>query len=78
MKQTEYIKEIIREKEYLKDGIERRIVIVHIPFTKKMNKPKFQIEGEIYTEWANLLKNEIKPVGNTALKALKIPKSSCR
>lgn len=61
MKQTEYIKEIIREKEYLKDGIERRIVIVHIPFTKKMNKPKFQIEGEIYTEWANLLKNEIKP-----------------
>ena len=62
-KQTEYIKDIIKnaKKEYLAKGVAHRIVIVHIPFTKKVNDPKFQIEEEIYTEWADLLKNEIKP-----------------
>ena len=63
LRQTEYIKNIIKnaKKEYLAKGVKRRIAIVHVPFTKKANKAKFQIEDEIYTEWACLLKNEIKP-----------------
>lgn len=61
-RQTKYIEDIIRnsEKEYLADDVMRRIVLVHVPFTKK-TKPQYDIEQEIYTEWADMLKNEIKP-----------------
>lgn len=58
--QVDFLKEIIDKKPYEADGIEKRIVIVHNPFTEKKNPP-FDIEEEIYTEWARLLKENIKP-----------------
>lgn len=58
--QAEYIKSVIKSGEHNKDGIERRIVVSHIPFTRE-REPLFDIEGELYTEWADLLKKEVKP-----------------
>jgi len=60
--QTEYIKEVIAnaESEYLSEGVKTRLVIVHNPFTQQRGEP-FNIETEIYTEWANLLRENVKP-----------------
>lgn len=60
--QTEFIKKVIEnaEREYLADGITHRVVIAHNPFTKHI-EPPFNIERELFSEWARLLKNEIKP-----------------
>lgn len=55
--QTEYIKKLA-EKD-LKD-VKHRVVVSHIPFTFT-KKEKFDIERELYAEWANLLKNTVKP-----------------
>ena len=61
-RETEFIKSVIAnaQNEYQKDGIENKVVIVHNPFTHKLNPP-FDIEGEIYTEWARLIDDNIKP-----------------
>lgn len=61
-KETEYIKEIInnKEKEYGAPGIKHKIIISHIPFTFDYPAP-FNIEKEIYSEWASLIKENIKP-----------------
>ncbi|MBQ8717327.1 MAG: hypothetical protein IJY43_05740, partial [Clostridia bacterium] len=42
------------------DGVDLRLVIAHVPFTK-LHQPPFDIEEEIYTEWARLLREEMKP-----------------
>jgi len=62
LEQTNFIKEVIAnaENEYLADGVSHRIVIAHNPFTKDI-APPFNIERELYGEWASMLKNEIKP-----------------
>ena len=49
-----------KDREYAANGVEHRLVISHIPFTKLHREP-FNIEGDIYTEWARLLREEIKP-----------------
>lgn len=61
-RQTEFIKDVIKnaEKEYLAEGITHRLVVVHNPFTYVLPKP-FDIERNIYSYWATLLKNHIKP-----------------
>lgn len=59
-RQTEFIRQVIEQKEYLAEGIEKRIVVVHNPFTQQLEEP-FNIEEEIYREWAALLKEHIKP-----------------
>ncbi len=61
-RETEYIESIIAssEKEYAAEGVENRIVIVHIPFTYTP-KPPFDIEIDTYTHWAKLLREHIKP-----------------
>ncbi len=61
-RETAYIKEIIEkaDEEYLAEGIEYRIVICHNPFTFRP-QPIFDIEDEIYREWARLLGESIKP-----------------
>lgn len=61
-RQTEYIKWLIEnaEKEYAKPGIKTRLVIAHNPFTR-IQEPPFNIEAEIYSEWASLLKEYVKP-----------------
>ena len=58
--QTDFIKNIVSKKPYEADGIEKRVVIVHNPFTDKKKAP-FDIEGEIYAEWSRLLKEYVKP-----------------
>ncbi len=61
-RQTEFIKEVIknRKDEYEADGIETRLIICHNPFTY-LQEPPFDIEREVYGEWARLLKENIKP-----------------
>lgn len=62
LEQTEFIKKVIAnaENEYLAEGVTHRVVIAHNPFTKNIEFP-FNIERELYGEWARLLKQEIKP-----------------
>ena len=62
LEQTEFIKNVIAnaENEYLAEGITHRVVIAHNPFTKAIGAP-FDIERELFSEWARLLKDEIKP-----------------
>ena len=61
-RQTDFIKDVIEHtgQEYLADGVQHRLVIVHNPFTKQLRKP-FDIERNLYSYWATLLKNYIKP-----------------
>ncbi len=62
VKETEYIKSIIKKarKEYAADDVELKLIIVHSPFTEKFGAP-FDIEPDIYTEWARLLKEHVRP-----------------
>ncbi|MBR4761495.1 MAG: metallophosphoesterase, partial [Clostridia bacterium] len=61
-RQTEFIKEVIenRKKEYEAKDVTHRIIVCHNPFTY-LQTPPFDIEGEIYGEWAKLLKDNVKP-----------------
>lgn len=61
-KQTQFIKKVIKqaEQEYLAEGVKHRIVVVHNPFTRQIGGV-FSIEKDIYTEWAALLKEHVKP-----------------
>lgn len=59
-RQTAFLRNIIAEKDYEADGIDTKLVICHNPFTRVINPP-FNIEKEIYSEWATLLKEFIKP-----------------
>ncbi len=61
-RQTEFIKSVIKnaEKEYDQSDIKTKLVISHIPFTRKF-EPPFDIEEDIYKEWSSLLKEHIKP-----------------
>lgn len=62
MRQTEFIKEVISNKkaEYKAKGVKHRIIVCHNPFTY-IQEPPFDIEKEIYGEWAKLIKDNIKP-----------------
>ena len=61
-RQTEFIKDVIAraEQEYAAPDVTTRLIISHHPFTYKIHPP-FDIEGEVYTEWAALLKEYVKP-----------------
>ena len=61
-KETEYIKDLINIKdlEFDADDVEYKIIVVHHPFTHKF-EPPFDIEEELFSEWAELLKKYVKP-----------------
>lgn len=61
-RQTKFIRGLIEnaEKEYAAEGVEKRIVIAHKPFTQRDVHP-FDIEEEIFTEWSALLREHIRP-----------------
>lgn len=61
-KQTAFIENVIKnaETEYLAQGIRHRVVVCHNPFTRRFNPP-FDIEEELFTYWAKLLKDNIGP-----------------
>ncbi len=60
--QTAYLKDVIAhaDAEYAADGVKTRVVISHTPFTQRF-EPPFDIEEEVYREWAALLKKHVKP-----------------
>jgi len=62
LRETEFLKRIINsaEREYMAEGVKKRMVICHIPFTHTM-KPPFDIEQELYREWTRLIGENIKP-----------------
>ncbi len=62
LRQTEYLKSVIAnaDKEYNAKGVKTRLVISHNPFTEKLEYP-FDIEKEIFTDWATLLDEYVKP-----------------
>ncbi len=61
-RQTAFLRRIIREqeREYAAAGVTRRLVISHLPFTARYAEP-FNIEEDVYAEWARLLREEIRP-----------------
>lgn len=63
LKQTQFIENVIKnaDSEYNADGVKHKLVICHNPFTMKLEGAKFDIENEIYTQWAKLLKENVKP-----------------
>lgn len=48
------------EEEYLAEGVSTRLVIAHCPFTRRFEEP-FDIEHDIYREWARLLREHVHP-----------------
>ncbi len=61
-RQTDYIRSVIKnaQSEYEQEDIKTRLIISHNPFTQQLTAP-FDIEEDIYHEWASLLKEHIKP-----------------
>jgi len=62
LRQIKFIKEVIENsrREYAAEGVKYRVVISHNPFTELLYPP-FDIEREIYSEWAALLKEYVRP-----------------
>ena len=62
LRQTEFIKHIIenKETEYEEEGVKHKLVVVHNPFTRQYPE-YFNIEEDIYKEWADLLGQFVKP-----------------
>ncbi len=62
LQETQFIKDVIAnaDAEYAAKDVKNRIVICHIPFTY-VHKPPFDIEQDIYREWATLLREHIHP-----------------
>ena len=61
-RETEFIKAVIAnaKDEYEADGVKNRVIVCHVPFTEPC-EPPFNIERELYAEWAKLLKENIRP-----------------
>ncbi len=58
--EEKFLNEVVNSKEYLKDGITHRIVIVHSPFTY-CQEPPFDIERPRYRRWVKLIADNINP-----------------
>ena len=61
-RQTAFLRQVIanKEREYAAEGVTRRLVISHVPFAARFGAP-FNIEEDVYAEWARLLCEEVKP-----------------
>lgn len=59
-RQTRFLRELAKSGVYNEDGIQRKIVVVHNPFTY-VHIPPFDIEQDLYREWTSLLRDYIKP-----------------
>lgn len=62
LRETEFLRELVcrGQQEYGAAGVKYRLVISHIPFTMLFPEP-FNIEHDLYREWALLLKEKVKP-----------------
>ena len=63
LEQEAMIKRTIKNAadEYAEDGVKYKIILSHVPFTFKKKEQKFDIERELYSGWAKLIKDNIKP-----------------
>ena len=62
LRETGFLKRVAADPdtEYNAPGVVHRLVIVHSPFSWT-DKPPFDIEIPLYTEWCRILREEIKP-----------------
>ncbi len=60
LRETEYLRDIAARGEFKAPEVEHCVVVSHVPFTHRMN-PLFNIEEDIYREWARILRDDIKP-----------------
>ena len=60
--ETKYLESVVENnaKEYGAEGITRKLVFAHVPFSRRFPHP-FNIEEDIYAHWCRLLKDEVKP-----------------
>lgn len=60
--ETDFIRNVIADadREYAADGVEYRLILSHCAFTNVRSKP-FDIEIELYREWASLIAENIQP-----------------
>jgi hypothetical protein len=58
LEETEFIKRVAKEGEY--KNKKHKIIVCHNPFTRSY-EPPFDVDEDIYKEWAKILKDEIKP-----------------
>ena len=59
--ETKFLKQVAVSEQYKAEGIKHRLVICHIPFTHRPAQQLFDIEDDIYCEWASILRDSIKP-----------------
>ena len=61
-RETAFLEDIIKnaENEYEAEGVEKRFVVAHNPFTRKYKNP-FNSEEETFAYWAKLLREKVKP-----------------
>lgn len=61
-RETAFLEKIIQnaESEYAADGVRHRIVVAHMPFTRKYGEP-FNIEENTYACWTKLVSEHVKP-----------------
>lgn len=60
-KETRFIEDIVSQKSgYTAENIKHKIIVSHIPFTRRFSPP-FNIEEERYAYWAKLLREDVSP-----------------
>ena len=61
-RETEYLEKVCKnaKEEFLALDVTRRIVVCHVPFTRRYESP-FNIEEETYKYWTKLISEHIKP-----------------
>lgn len=59
--ETKFLEKVADGGEYNADGIEYKLVICHVPFTYRQENEIFVIEQELYSHWASVLREKIKP-----------------
>ena len=61
-RQTAFIEDVIRRasEEYAAEGVTKRVVISHVPFTQHFHAP-FNIEEDTYEKWTKLICENIQP-----------------
>ncbi len=58
--ETRWLRQVAQKQEYSAKDIQYRLLICHVPFTHILEAP-FDIEQELYGEWARLMREEIRP-----------------
>ncbi len=59
-RETEFIERVADCDCHKDSSIMKKLVVVHNPFTMKYNEP-FNIEEELFSHWAQVIKEKIKP-----------------